>query len=686
MKYILLFYSALFCFQFSCAPSGRYQVSGSLNDPLNQQIQDCQLVRDSLQLIQTELAQVKIQLEKTENVLIEFYLKYEGKPQNAETEKTVPDENQWLTLQSEMKTLLKSNSELKDKLEISELKISQLTAELNKQKTKNYRNTSRDTLLLELDKTNATIDQLEISLAEKDNYLVQLINEIAELKINQTNIDQIRASDIRIRDSIQSEFNSVSAKNIELTREVEAFKKEDNDSKSLKPKKLQKELVKSKKELEDLNQELTISKSEITDLKEKLKSGEVEINRLQKFITEVDSDSKRKTSIFEEEANIKKIAEQNNYIDRLEEDLSLRETALIKLKDSIKQQNEIISTLGFQFQNASKQYDSIISNYILLDPERLAYMESAIRSKDTSGTQNEARIKILESEKWSALDKVKELIIDNEKLRREIQNHKNDLSDQQYQIDKLLTGKPDSKKYQDSLSTYAHEALRLKHIVNTLESELKRSQIKMDQNERNLDSLRKIISNLQYKRTETKNEPAISEKSKTIVRTEKEIAPVITPVQSSDVPAVSKKEKDSSREKINPAVTEKCLTFIKENSRKGVKGSRDDYSCYIIIPQDVLFEGDKIAVTQQGSELVQKLSTGLRSFQNIKINIAGYNLKEKDNYNYSDLNYKRANTISRIMNISGFSSQNIQIDSSSNTKPIHKQLPPEGIELKIYVE
>ncbi|MGB5023740.1 MAG: hypothetical protein WBO44_00245, partial [Saprospiraceae bacterium] len=75
----------------ACVSSSRYHSVRSDRDQLAIQLKENQITKDSFEVIAQDLETTKLQLQKTENVLIEFYLKYN---QGSEKSDSVSKTNQ----------------------------------------------------------------------------------------------------------------------------------------------------------------------------------------------------------------------------------------------------------------------------------------------------------------------------------------------------------------------------------------------------------------------------------------------------------------------------------------------------------------------------------------------------------------------------------------------------------------
>jgi chromosome segregation ATPase len=679
MKYILLVILALSLLEFSCGSAGKHQSALAQRQLVDRSETETQEARDSLKKLHAELNQLKLQLEKTENVLIEFYLKYESSlPLNESTQKI----REW---QSEIKSLVSENTKLKEDLKWHQTKLNQLSSDLNTSNAKLSTN-SADSLLHELEKSNASIDKLEATLAEKNNYLIKIINEIAELKTFQANFDQIRENYNQRSDSLLNQLDLALRRNAELSNELEKITNEKNTANSQKLENTRRENSKLKKELDEATLNLKHFKSENKNLQERIKSTEDKLNSLQNVKSEKQTESHKASTRQNEESLIKKINENEQLISKLETNVNSKEQTIAMLNDSMRNQEAVVFQQKSDYHKVKRELDSITSNYSLIEPSLLANLRSDANKENSKESNYLAQIANLETEKISLVERLKMLNSEIDKLKLENQNFSKELNFKNLQREQQTTENLIlNHKLQDSIQMLAKESQKLKHIVTNLESEIQRNIQKINDTERTSDSLKNVIKSLQRTKLESNNVQSTESHQK------KSIADKTTP---DNLTPIAKQEDTVSRntnklpilKNLPQSIIDKCSEFVNDFKGKGITGFLDQKSYLIFIPQNYLFPDDRIAITQAGSELIIQLSTRLKSNQNFKLQIKGYGGNQYPISSDRDIHTKRANTILRLMNISGIQSSIMQIDTDVKSNYLNPHIPVTGIELKIYAE
>jgi hypothetical protein len=93
-----------------------------------------------------------------------------------------------------------------------------------------------------------------------------------------------------------------------------------------------------------------------------------------------------------------------------------------------------------------------------------------------------------------------------------------------------------------------------------------------------------------------------------------------------------------------------------------------------------------MAMTQEGTELIRKLSLLIKPYTALKINVTGYGSAEATDSKTFESSFKRANTVFRMMNLSGIQPGMMKLGSELSLEQYESGIPKAGVEIKIYAE
>ncbi len=161
--------------------------------------------------------------------------------------------------------------------------------------------------------------------------------------------------------------------------------------------------------------------------------------------------------------------------------------------------------------------------------------------------------------------------------------------------------------------------------------------------------------------------------------------PIQEPLQKINKEPIQKKESPLTPLPLN--LIEKIKSFTKGYSKNEILCEFINNRAIIILPQSYIFGSESIAMSQQGTDLILKMCTLLRPFQNnLHIDILSFHTRLTNPELSNEISIKRANTLNKVMNVSGIRSH--IAENPFVTKQINRDrnIPGEGIEISIYVE
>ncbi len=702
MKYQILIFLAFSLILISCVSTSRYQALTSQNEQLQWSKTELKKENDSLKILASELALTKEQLEKTENVLIEFYMKYEGKSPATESIISKSNESQWDTVQSEMNALLKENSILQDKITTYESELAELENQLsnheNKQATIKEKNKSIDLLTKQWDDAKLIQQKLKTESANKDIDINKLKKEVANLKAEHSDIQNLSTQNQFLIDSLHSEIQYLSIKNQSLSLQISDLNEKLEETGKIYREKQNEELIKLQKEITDLNFKQHSLVNENRLLLDSLYMRTNELTTYQQSLEESKLLVTQHKIQLDEKSKKKDNSEQRAQLEKLKSDLTLSEKSLSALNDVIDSKNKNIVSLNKDIANKNEEIAFLTSKLTLSESSQNATLENELAANKEENSKIEKQIQLIESEKETLIKNLNQLKDENEKynsnnrlLNDELVSKNNQIETLSLKLSEKSTQEENTTQLEplkDSISSLQNETIRLKHVNKSLESELNRNQNILSIRNTMIDSLKKVILVYNNKIKEnTSDEDAVNKLKSDLSKTKNENIKLRARVDSLKV---SKTQSQSvSKPKIaglSAILIQKIKSFTNEYNSVGVTSFIENSGMNIILPQSYVFEGETIAMSQAGSELITKLSSILKPYPNLKLNLTGFGANDANGLKSFENSFRRANTIYKLMSVSGINSNVLKLGSVLDNKHSNQKLPPSGVELTIHAE
>lgn len=699
MKLTITCFFALATGLMGCVSTSRYQSLASHSEQLQLTNTTLKKENDSLKLLGTELKLTKEQLEKTENVLIEFYQKYEGKSGSGNSKSNPVTESQWDTVQIEMTKLLAENAKIRDQLKKSELEVQGLKQQLqqseNKQSSSKEKNKTIDQLNHQLDELKSAQIKLKSELTLKNDEISSLKKDLARKSSDQKTTEQIKQSSYLI-DSLQSQIQFLSMKNKDLSFQMSDLNEKVEEKERLNREKQNEEVIKLQAELTTKNARLVSLEDENRSLSNDLKSKTEELSNTQQSLQQSKEQLNQERQQKENKSKHKEEAEQKLVIEQLKSDLNSRDRNLSALNDALDDNHKEIKELREKLEIQKTELDHM--NKELADRSQSRNEDTQRELKDLRD-QNAARLNSIQTlQREGDSLKVLTTLLFNQKDKNEseIKTMSDELDAKNKQIeilslklseltDQIATEKQNPLK--DSLNYFRGEVVRMQHVNKSLESEINRDHNLIASRESKIDSLKKIIQLKAHDKKEAEtNEQTINQLKKDLNASSSEITTLKMKLDSLQLKSTQPQKKESPVIKPLPSqLIDKLNAFSNEHLQNGVTGFIDNAHFNLILAQSAVFEGESMAMTQAGTDLIGKLALILKTQKEIKIEITGYGSMDANGNKSFDNSFKRANTVFKLMSVSGVNSSLIKLGALLNNTHNNPKIPSAGIELAIHV-
>ncbi|MFZ1424417.1 MAG: hypothetical protein WAS55_11390 [Saprospiraceae bacterium] len=781
----------------ACVSTSRYHSMASEKDQFAIQNKMYLLEIDSLKSLTNELELTKELLQKTENVLIEFYVKYNDKLNLMDSAASLKNDNTEFqninkikSLETELSNLKLQFQNVQSELLIAENKILKLQEIKPEKISKNKKTDSLHRALsnakqqllknkeliinsnFEIHNLNQIIDSinsqnqflvlqnknLEYHLNElKNEQFDETKNESVENKLKESQlkfeIDELTSKLNLLQSNADQQEQTIQTKNIEIQElnqkitqaQSNALQQEQNLQNNIHEiKELNQKLDESKELLENQKIEFTIlsEKSKapdqstiIQDLKADLELKDKSIHVLNEIIDSKNSEiDKLKQSIKENKEEL--IASKNQFSEQQDKwsQLQAENTKLRSLQKSndelntIKKQltslNQKLDQLEAENTNLKNKQKSIeemndIKKQLSLQNEKLSQLESENSTLKASQISNEERNQSLTAKALELHQQIQE----SEKLRKENSELSAALLNKSEQIE-LLSSKISERSandslqlenasIKDSLQYFKDQALKSQHAERTLSAKYQSNQNAIIKINESIDSLNKEI--MLRKSNENKLQLSIFEKDKQLNQLKYEISRVqsiqiekkdnqtktddsqthintpSTVIKKEDPEYKSSIEKDlnplkSNYKSIPVQIINKLKAFGKNQTSKGVQTNYIDNQFHILIPMDALFENERFAMKQTGTNLIESMVLACKSSKQIKYQINSfYQVPDKLENNEAS-GRKKVNTISKLLMVYGIPQSAILISNSMNESKSNTLSIPTGIEIMIYAD
>lgn len=602
---------------YACVSSSRFHSVTAERDQLSFQLQENKFNKDSLEILAKELESTKLQLQKTENVLIEFYLKHNSGPEKKDSSSSsnpLENEQTQSTIQESQVIEMK---QLNDQLVKSKLDYEQLNAKYEKlvQAKEPKKSTAK-----KLDSLNKEIVSLKNSLAkEKANLVLQGKEMMATNELIDSLKSQVQFGELRIK-QLQFELR-------EIKSESESLKAATNFDQKIRENELQTEINQVKANQEELNrlnaqmlEAIQKKDQELDKLKDSNAALNLELERIQKTLAS--SNLKEKES--QKETEIK----------ALQEELKQNEKTTAAL-------NEIIDEKNLQIQ---KQQQLLLEKDAKLNATTEELNKSSTHSlrfvqSDSIRMQQERKLTILESQNQDLRDGLKS----NEHQREQLEQKVNQLKSE---LESALGLK-------DSLQLKQKELLQLKksHV-----EELKIAISRLESKQASLDSLSAKIKAIQNSNTQVEirtvdpNVTAKNEKESNLpieVKNSKQQ----TQFPDKEPQAIPKINPSSNNKRIGESVKKQLRNLVESNPIIGFETSSTPERDLILIPWNALFDKESFAIKESGASLMEAFSNILKQNRKLKISFVKGGLNQSG----ANTNDKRMNTLKKLMQVYGVS-------------------------------
>jgi len=641
-KLFLLCAGLNFC---ACVSSSRYHSATAERDQLSLQLQENRLSKDSLELIAKELETTKLQLQKTENVLIEFYLKYNQGSEKLDTSTSsnqLENEQTHSTIQESQVLEMK---QLNDQLIKSKLDYEQLNAKYEKliQSKEPKKSTAK-----KLDSLNKEIVSLKNAVAkERANLVIQEKKIIASNVLMDSLRSQIQFGELRIK-QLQYELS-------ELKQETEALKTTTGFDQKIKETELQTEINQLKAGLDELNR-LNAQMLEAIQLKDR----EIEKHK----------ESNAALKIAHEQAQLALTnSKEKETIGRTETEYKTLQEALNQNERTIAALNEIVDEKNLQIQNQKKTL-SEQDEKLKIATEQLGNISTSslkLAQSDSLSKLQEGRMTILEEKNQELVRKITSIEQENNRLEQQLKQLNSELEP--------------FKRLKDSLQRQHNELLQLKKSY-TEELQIANSRLKNKQD--SLDSLNVKIKALQNSNKQVE----IQAKDETIAgKKQKEAAPQVEDKNSNRLePAVDSKTVQetipaTNKKRINEMVKKQIRTLINSYPIIEFETGPNVDQDLLLIPWDALFDNGSFAIKDSGASLMEAFSSILKQHKKLRISFQ----KEQLNQTSLTRSDKRINTLKKLIQVYGVSA--IQFSEGSeilNANP--KYTNTDRIVIFVYID
>lgn len=602
---------------YACVSSSRFHSVTAERDQLSFQLQENKFNKDSLEILAKELESTKLQLQKTENVLIEFYLKHNSGPEKKDSSSSsnpLENEQTQSTIQESQVIEMK---QLNDQLVKSKLDYEQLNAKYEKlvQAKEPKKSTAK-----KLDSLNKEIVFLKNSLAkEKANLVLQGKEMMATNELIDSLKSQVQFGELRIK-QLQIELR-------EIKSESESLKATTNFDQKIRENELQTEINQVKANQEELNrlnaqmlEAIQKKDQELDKLKDSNAALNLELERIQKTLAS--SNLKEKES--QKETEIK----------ALQEELKQNEKTTAAL-------NEIIDEKNLQIQ---KQQQLLLEKDAKLNATTEELNKSSTHSlrfvqSDSIRMQQERKLTILESQNQDLRDGLKS----NEHQREQLEQKVNQLKSE---LESALGLK-------DSLQLKQKELLQLKksHV-----EELKIAISRLESKQASLDSLSAKIKAIQNSNTQVEIrtvDPNVTAKNEQESNLPIEVknSKQQTQFPDKEPQAIPKINPSSNNKRIGESVKKQLRNLVESNPIIGFETSSTPERDLILIPWNALFDKESFAIKESGASLMEAFSNILKQNRKLKISFVKGGLNQSG----ANTNDKRMNTLKKLMQVYGVS-------------------------------
>lgn len=608
----------------ACVSSSRYHSVRSERDQLAIQLKESQINKDSFEVIAQELETTKLQLQKTENVLIEFYLKYnQGSEKSDSIAKTNPlvNEQQESTIQESQMLEMKR---LNDQLVQARINYEQLNEKYEKLlKSKEPKKSTAK----KLDSLNKEIVALKNAVAkEKANQVIQDKKLAASNSLLDSMTSQIQYGEVRIK-QLQYELN-------EAKQESEALNASKGIDQKLQESELKTEINQLKANLDELNR-LNAQMLETVQLKDK------EIQKSQEALAALKTENEQTQ---QELKNLKAVKSS-----------SVNEASLKSVQEELNQQLSTIKVLNEIIEDKNQQIQKQQTDRAALESKLMKAEAQIHAASDRSMNLEQADSirKIQEMDLMAFKRKNQELLDKMEILAQEKEQA-------QQQLKQLKLELKSFDRMKDSIQLQQAELLRLKKM-HSEELSIINSRLKNKQS--SLDSL-----NVKIKKLEESNKHSQQQITpQNTTNNQKEAAPPVEAKQEQkeihvdevEQQPIQKPTGDASKKRLGEPVIAQLKTLIKTNPKLEFETTSSKEQGFIQIPWADLFDSGSYAIKESGANLMALLSTTVKQNRKLRVSFVKGTQSPTDVVSTD----KRIHTLKKLMQVYGVSQNQINENS-----------------------
>lgn len=609
----------------ACVSSSKYQSLNTETAQLRMRLDSLKKDQTALLAKSDALDHTREQLRKTENALIQFYMKYEGRipEQTADSLKTSEIHNTsgdpCEKLQLEFDALQMKWNRFEDSLKTKQNQDRTATAKkemlagLEQQNIKLQ--AENKSLQKKLRDSEAQNEELEKSIQKVQNEhrlsLESQSNLLLNQKIRMQQIDSllgvIRLSNTTLSDS----FRRSSEENI---REISNWKDQHTQL-------LQK--------IEHLNTLLSQSQEEAQQLR------------------------------LEANAQKKETADTKQF----EEELQIRDRNIMALNDVIEMKNAEIADLKKQASEDGTKQLNLVSQ-----------IEQS--QKEQERMQTEIQALLIEKSELQERLKNKEQDVSNSKkeagLREELKSKEQQLSEMKSKYEKLEISFQQANAAVISKSVFTDS---LQESQTALNNKLKFIQLQMKENESELERLRTELAEKKEQHADLAN------RMESLRRTHEQLQQKLKLSNSHVSP-----NQNATSNTLSDALLSK-LEKIK-SSAKGMEYfvEKDHSKSFFYINQKSLFQEESLVMKQEGTNTISDLAAACKLDKNVKIHISAFLKPGTTNKITTDQLIRHAGTVYKLMNALGIQADQMTLGAKQIPTKGDRIDFIQGIELMIYAD
>ncbi|MDQ3141312.1 MAG: OmpA family protein [Bacteroidota bacterium] len=612
----------------SCSSTNNYALLKTENDNLRYNLNESKQKSQKLDSIRVELEAEKLQRKKTEAVLAEFYMKYEGKmlPENLIINQTAHPVNatinksKWDSLQLASTNLKNQNTELLKNIADQKKMTASMEEKhaidiIEAKKIQHSKSKKKDEQQIQ-------IEAQEKMLKEQQYQLNTLSLEMNSLRhddsLKKNRIDSLNQVNTKMLNQIIQRDLNISALTYDLSVKQNAPVSTSKHDKSIYELKKELNLVSTENaylldQNKKLNSEIKKEKEEIKKMKSKLISLEAESKNLNV------QHSQLKVDVYANPALELKLTETEKQLSKSMEEIEKMKSKLIFLETESK---------NIDVQRSQIKIDTVYANPAL-----------ALKLKEAENEVSKSKVEI-------------------------------------QQIQSLLSEKRNQ------------EMLKQKQLDSTTKKHMELSKNYRQQ----IDSLNKVTakqegSNNLYKRElDLLNEKLVTMDAhwKNEVAKLKTNQPVKLETDETAVVETKKEKVQISQKSLPEGILQKIANLPKKHVQADLWYRIEKGNAHLLLPQSYVFEGESVAMQENGAKVVSELAGILKGLKSTKIEIFGYAGKEAGNTRSLDASFRRAITISKMMNASGIQPENLTVGAKAYSDLDNNKTYPAGVEIIIH--